>query len=407
MLRALIGLISAPVARQDVQALDAHTTSGPTPVVVENQGAFVLDDKPVSFVDTFSDDEWEVVDFPPESGGTVAQQSANRLSIEDDWEMVDSPEDSFESAVAKQSASRLSIEDDWEMVDSPAVFSQASGKTRSVDESSSDDDWVSMGSFDEPVLEPVAKPPSTKFLPSDEKLSFRLINQLGSLTNKPEDFFGFVAQNTNPYRISNFFQNLTIAATEFLRGNGLTAVERNCVHCDQAVDKTLAQFVSSESDNYQLFQVAEAGKGAFLNLTTSPTDESIVLALTPKSDTLALLKEAVLGAPPKDGETADPTANHKRACFTVSVKGRDFGHAMNYVHYDDDRSFVICGQTGTVYNLALAPDRALFDKYYGAAESDKSVRILQVLVTGTAPQNVFQPSSDARPGLSEDGFVLV
>ena len=379
MFRALIGLISAPVVRQDVQALDVCATLDPTPVVVETQSAFLLDNKPVDFVDTFSEDEWEIVDFPSDSAEAVAKQSPGRLSIEDDWEIVDSQETS----------------------------SQASGDRRSVDESNSDDDWVLMDSLDEPAQAPIAKPVATKFLPPDEKLNFRLVNELGSLANKPEDFFSFVAQNTNPYRISNFFQNLTVAATEFLSGKGLTAVERNCVHCAQAVDRTLAQFASPDADSHQLLQVAEAGKGAFLNLTTRPTDDSIVVALTPASDTLALLKEAVNGAPLDDGTPGDSAATPKRACFTVSVKGRDFGHAMNYVRYDDDRSFVICGQTGTVYNLALATDRALFDKYYGAAESDKSVRILQVLVTGAAPQNFLQPSNDATPCLFEDGFVLV
>ena len=265
-----------------------------------------------------------------------------------------------------------------------------------------DDEWAM---FDKPAAEKDVPAPRqdtpTKFLASNAGLNNRLSQELSSHPNKPEAFFGFIAKNTNPNRISYLFQNIFSAISNFLTGKKLdTVVERNCVHCTQAVDKTLAQFCSNRAtENPDLFQVGEPGRGEFLHITSTSGSKEQFRSLTHKSDALSVLKEAVLNT--DDSPSTDPkdaTSNHKRACFSIPVRGQPHSHAMNYVHYDDNKEFVICGQTGTVYDLSRAQDRNLFNSYYGVAESEGRPRVLQVLVTGEAPKEL--PIQSLDPNLN-------
>jgi hypothetical protein len=209
----------------------------------------------------------------------------------------------------------------------------------------------------------------TQFLPADAELDHQLENDAGLLNHQPETVLKFIAKNTNPRRIVYIFQNILTLITEFLKsGKANMVVERNCVHCTQAVERTLAQFPLAEKQKPRLFQVKNPGQGEFIGISPSVTARE----LTNESNLLDVLRSLV--------------QPNERACIGVPVLGKPYSHAMNYVRYDKDE-FVICGQTGTVYNMTSVTDQDKFAARYGV-EKQAGDRFLQVIVTGQAPGTV-------------------
>jgi hypothetical protein len=229
------------------------------------------------------------------------------------------------------------------------------------------DGWEAIPKQADDVTSPaLTKQAGTQFLPADAELDNQLENDAGLLNHQPEIVLKFIAKNTNPRRIVYIFQNILTLITEFLKsGKANMVVERNCVHCTQAVEKTLTQFPLAEKQKPHLFQVKNPGQGEFVGISPSVTAQE----LTGERDLLDVLRSLV--------------QPNQRACIGVPVLGKPYSHAMNYVRYNKNE-FVICGQTGTVYNMTSVTDQDKFAARYGV-EKQEGGRFLQVIVTGKAP----------------------
>jgi len=213
-------------------------------------------------------------------------------------------------------------------------------------------------------------------LPDDPSLNAELKQRADCLDAAPKDFLQFVAKNTNPRRTWFSFKNvLNIIAELISLKKPALVLNRNCVHCAQAVDRTLAHFTSEgHSDEPKLYQVAEGGRGNFQAL-------------------IALLGGRIL--PDQDKETfvrtlSDEIGKGSRGCISIPVKNYPFSHAMNVVYMADGHGpYIICGQQNRVYNLRNDADLEHFWNRYELREDSATL----IVRTGQAPS---VPATTAR-----------
>ena len=265
----------------------------------------------------------------------VSASSQAQVAVEDELGI-----DDFE-----QLGSYKDIEDLFEKLGAP-TGNAATGEAERLDSEDDWDDMSNMGAVNGPDETPCFR---TAYLPKNEMLNAELSQQFS--INRPDIFFGFVANHTNPNRIEYSLRNfLLLVIVMIMTGKFSFVLQRNCVHCTHAVDRTLAQFIadSGPESEPQMYQLAERNAGAFVGIKGSKLD--IALTRTAINEVLYIIEDQVPAG--------------KRAGIRVPVAGLPFAHAMNYVHLDSGEKFIICGQQRTRCNLQLPTDVIAFHTNY-------------------------------------------
>lgn len=222
-----------------------------------------------------------------------------------------------------------------------------------------DDDWADWDPGDE--SEPLTNHQSEAYRFADNRINGLLHEKLAAREpeNKPIEFLSLVAQNTNPGWASFAWDNFVQAIKACFEAKSLSpllnlGLSLNCVYCTRAVDLTLHQAFSGLHGNAEqphLIQVAEGRPAAFTSIFH---DVQSFSSRNGDARYLEQLKDAI-----KPGQ---------RACITVpvtGVKGR-FSHAMNLINLGPassgapDRIFIICGQSGRVFDLQNDSDTEAF-----------------------------------------------
>lgn len=223
-------------------------------------------------------------------------------------------------------------------------------------ESFSEDDWVDWNPADPAELLTGAGVEAYEFADSPTEGILKEKLAAGEPERSPAEFLRFVARNTNPGWASFAWENFVNALKECYEKKSLSpllnlGLSLNCVHCTRAVDLTLHQALSGSATGARFVQAAQGRAGAFTAIF-----QDIKAFSSRDGDTryLERLKAVVLPG--------------QRACITVpvtGVKGR-FSHAMNLVNMGpgtqgpQDRIFIICGQSGRVFDLHDESDVAAF-----------------------------------------------
>jgi hypothetical protein len=207
------------------------------------------------------------------------------------------------------------------------------------------------------------------FLPPHPRLDRKLTLEYEFLRYEPKRLFSFVARNTNPHRLRyslwNLFANLGIA----LRTLKFSWVlQRNCVPCVLAVDKTLSQFADGRVAAPRFYQVAERRSLSFCGVLDGNRPVRVRIG---ERDTLA---ESLTACVPSG----------QRACISVPVRGRPCFHALNVVHMPSGERYVLCGQQRRVYSLDSPADVQALHSRYGVAPALEGYFI--VALTGSAPR---------------------
>lgn len=218
----------------------------------------------------------------------------------------------------------------------------------------------------------------------------------GDLENDPKKVLGFVAKNTNPGWLAFSWNNLMDALRacyEKLSLSPLVEVvfSQNCVHCARAVDQTLAQmqaFRQGKTSDLDLMQVDQGKADEFYLIHGAMNSKGLAVKDEQGVHFLEHLKNAVLPG--------------QRACIAVPVKsvGGKFSHAMNFVNLGPsvgqmaDRCFILCGQTGRVYDLSDASDVRRFCDRYDSPDPERQ-SVLYAL-----------PSEEAGPELSLQDLLM-
>lgn len=265
-----------------------------------------------------------------------------------------------------------------------------------------EDDWADWDAGDQ--AEPLTKDSTEAYRFADSKAEKIFQGKLA--TDEPErnpaEFLGFVAKNTNPGWASFAWENFVDALKNCYEQKSLKplfnlGLTLNCVYCARAVDLTLHQVLSKSengSSNPKLIQVAQGRPGSFTSIF-----QNITAFSSRDGDARYLEKLKTVVAP------------GQRACITVPVTGVQgrFSHAMNLVNMGPaetgapDRVFIVCGQSGRVFDLQSDSDAAAFyarhtndspddfesDVKYAitSGESEQAHSTLQELALATAVKN--------------------
>lgn len=225
-----------------------------------------------------------------------------------------------------------------------------------AEEPFADDDWADWDPADpaEPLKDAGVEAYEFADRPTEGILKEKIA--AGEPERNPAEFLRFVAKNTNPGWASFAWENFVSALKECFEKKSLSPLfnlgfSLNCVHCTRAVDLTLHQALSGDASGARFVQVAQGRAGSFTSIF-----QDIRAFSSRDGDTryLERLKAVVLPG--------------QRACITVpvtGVKGR-FSHAMNLVNLgpgaqgQQDRIFIICGQSSRVFDLHNESDAAAF-----------------------------------------------
>lgn len=199
----------------------------------------------------------------------------------------------------------------------------------------------------------------------------------GDLETDPRKVLELITQNTNPSWLAFSWSNLVDALKacyEKVSFSPLVNIvfSQNCVHCTRAIDQTLAQmlaFSQGKSDDLDLIQVDQGKADDFYRIHGAMNSKGLAVKDEQGVHFLEHLQKAIL-----PGE---------RACIAVPVKsvGGKFSHAMNIINLGPapdkggDRCFILCGQTGRVYDLADPSDVSRFcDRYDSPDPETQSVQ---------------------------------
>ena len=225
-----------------------------------------------------------------------------------------------------------------------------------AEESFSEDDWADWDPAD-PVEPPTgAGVEAYEFADNQTEGILKEKLAAGEPERNPAEFLRFVAKNTNPGWASFAWENFVNALKECYEKKSLSplfnlGLSLNCVHCTRAVDLTLHQALSCSAGGARFVQAAQGRAGSF---TTIFQDIKAFSSRDDDARYLERLKAVLLPG--------------QRACITVpvtGVKGR-FSHAMNLVNLgpgeqgSQDRIFILCGQSGRVFDLHNESDVAAF-----------------------------------------------
>lgn len=194
----------------------------------------------------------------------------------------------------------------------------------------------------------------------------------GALEKNPKEILGFVAHNTNPRWLEFSWNNLLDALKECYEKLSFSPLvnivfSQNCVHCTRAVDQTLQQMLAyrkESAESLTLAQVDQGGADVFYAIHGAVDEKAFSSRDSHDGRYLETLRTLV-----SPGE---------RACIAVpvtSAKGQ-FSHAMNLVNLGPaekgsaDRAFILCGQTGRVYDLLDDADVQAFYARHSNTDPD-------------------------------------
>ncbi len=221
---------------------------------------------------------------------------------------------------------------------------------------------------------------------------------LGQPRSDPGAFLRFVAHNTNPHQARFSWSNLLTALADCVRQLSPSpliklVLSQNCVHCARAVDQTLQRSFdpqNSDPGGPDLFQVDRGHMGNFYEICGMDQLQSIAVDTHDHGAYLQALKGIV-----RSGEYA---------CISVPVAAADgrFGHAMNIVNAGPgaepgaDRIYIVCGQSGRVFDLSNADDGAAFCARHANTSTGEDAQVYY-----TPPRG--GEAAHAGPALAESG----
>ncbi|MDE0155245.1 MAG: hypothetical protein OXS28_06570 [Gammaproteobacteria bacterium] len=236
-----------------------------------------------------------------------------------------------------------------------------------------------MASDAQPADLPTVSPPGREFSPRDTSLYWKGLTKsadpgLGMKTvtlfkQHPRKGLAFLAGKVNPNKFGGIIKNLfKIISSPF---SARKALKQNCMSCAKAVDANLAELTSpgKKHDNIKFYQTKMASEGALDQEHRHPKDDMVVL--DGRINAVRWLSEKVPAG--------------KTAIITMPVKNRGFSHAMNLLHANNGKLFVIDGQNGKTYDLSEAGDRQRFESKYCNAGRRGHPAVVNFFLTGAAP----------------------
>lgn len=267
------------------------------------------------------------------------------------------------------------------------------------------DDWLdfSPAGGEEAPLAPGVSP----YKPADIAIQNELMERLqnNGLDKEPKSTLQFIAKHANPSWASFAWDNFVTALKECFEQKSLTpllaiGLSLNCVYCTRAVDLTLHQILSNKDHSGkppQMLEVTKGGAGLF-----NVVFENVSDAFSSRDNNGHYLDKLKTLVKPEE-----------RAAISVpvsGVKGR-YSHAMNLVnlgpgsHGSEDRIFIICGQSGRVFDLNDDYDvQAFYARHTndspGDAEHDVKFAITsgqQEELTSIFQQHTTNPLPESRP----------
>lgn len=268
-----------------------------------------------------------------------------------------------------------------------------------------EDDWVdfSAESGEEAPLAPGVSP----YKPADIAIQNELMERLQNhgLDKEPKSTLQFIAKKANPSWASFAWDNFVTALKECYAQKSLApllavGLSLNCVYCTRAVDLTLHQILSNKGHSGQppqMLEVTKGGAGLF-----NVVFENVSGAFSSRDNNGHYLDKLKTLVKPEE-----------RAAISVpvsGVKGR-YSHAINLVnlgpgsHGSEDRIFIICGQSGRVFDLNDDYDvQAFYARHTndspGDAEHDVKFAITsgqQEELTSIFQQHTTNPLPESRP----------
>ena len=262
------------------------------------------------------------------------------------------------------------------MVEQPLHLAPAFPST--LEESFSDAEIISLDS--QPADLPSGPAPGREFSPRDTSTYWKGLTKsaapgLGRKTatlfkQHPRRGLAFLARNVNPNKFGGIVKNLFQLISSPLRAR--KALKQNCMYCAKAVDANLAELASlgKKHNNIKFYQTKMASEGALDHVRRHPQDDQV--ALDGRINALKWLSEKI------------PAGN--TAIITMPVKNRRFSHAMNLLHTNNGKLFVIDGQNGKTYDLDNTGDRQRFESRYCNAGKQGFPTVVDFFLTGAAPE---------------------
>ena len=271
-----------------------------------------------------------------------------------------------------------------------------------------EDDWVEFSADDGEAAS--CKPAAESYKPADSAIQNELTERLrdGELDKDPKSTLQFIAKNTNPNWASFAWSNFVSALKECYEKKSLApllgvGLPLNCAYCTRAVDLTLHQILASQDkdgQSPQLLQVAKGEAGLF-----NVVFEDVSGAFSSREDDgryLDKLKSMV-----KPGQQAAISAP------VSGVHGR-YSHAMNLVNLgpgsqgSDDRMFIICGQSGRVFDLNDDGDvQAFYARHTNDSSGDAAHDVKFAITSGQKEElaSVAQQVTTAALPVSKPDFA--
>lgn len=219
----------------------------------------------------------------------------------------------------------------------------------------------------------------------------------GEPHRNPTEFLRFIVKHTNPSKVLFSWKNLLAAIADCARQLSLSplvnvVLSQNCVHCARAVDQTLRLAFSHKAGagaQMDLLQVNQRKMGEFYEICGMDRLQNFSSKPNDRSQYLEQLQGIV-----RPGQLA---------CISVPVTAAlgAFGHAMNIVNMGpaeqggQDRVFVLCGQSGKVFDLLKDTDVADFLARHTCSDPDNDGNVFF-----TPPQAMDSGAADAAAAVS-------
>lgn len=189
----------------------------------------------------------------------------------------------------------------------------------------------------------------------------------------------FLATQSNPYWLSGMLRNLGAYGPNLL-GRPLAlpplVVNRNCVYCAKAVDRSLDGAQADAMDTAPLWLARETRQGSLAFLTCAPGVRQGVVRVRPATPLVDALFQTI--------------APGRRAIASLPVLGyAGVRHAVNVVHLADGGRYLIDAQRNQVYDVARHDDRKRLEGVFGStgAEVDPHMTVPALYFdTGPAPR---------------------
>lgn len=166
------------------------------------------------------------------------------------------------------------------------------------------------------------------------------------------DVFSFIAKNTNPHWLNNIFNLANF------RWN------LNCITCSNAVDLNLESLLKNNITTFYAARSTDIGNLDSIDIK----DSKFVNGLDNRKLSDIILEE---------------TSESNRYIIDVPVNGYNVSHALNVVRSNNNKTFIIDGQNGLVYDLDKKEDIEKFNRLYS---KNSLIDRVMIYKTGSAPE---------------------